>query len=89
VEDTSKPRFEISYMAWPVFFAALNDPRTHRETWAMFASMDCVIGGIDLEVPYMYVVYSNECRCRTDTSTQGDALYVERRESGSNPFPPR
>ena len=46
-------RFNISYMQWDVFIEFLKNPHEHAETGALLAAADCVMGGFDLDSPYL------------------------------------
>jgi hypothetical protein len=46
-------RFNISYMQWDTFLAFLKQPLEHPDSWAFLAAADCVMGGFDLDSPYL------------------------------------
>lgn len=45
--------FEVTYMAWQEFFKALESPREYGHVWEIFCQIDCIIGGVDMEVNYL------------------------------------
>ena len=47
-------RFIISYMTWDAFFAFLQRPRENEQCWRILTSVDCVMGGFDLDSPYLW-----------------------------------
>lgn len=52
---TSNPDklFDMLFMNWSEYFDALNEPTKHAERWNFFASMDCIIGGVDTDIHYL------------------------------------
>jgi hypothetical protein len=40
-------------MQWEVFIAFLKKPHDHAESGALLAAADCVMGGFDLDSPYL------------------------------------
>lgn len=46
-------RFNISYMKWDMFLAFLKQPVQHSESWSILEAADCVMGGFDLDSPYL------------------------------------
>ena len=46
-------RFIISYMTWDAFFAFLQRPRENEQCWRILTTVDCVMGGFDLDSPYL------------------------------------
>jgi hypothetical protein len=45
--------FDMLFMNWSEYFDALNEPTKHAERWTFFASMDCIIGGVDMDIHYL------------------------------------
>lgn len=48
-------QFVVKFMDWDTFFNAMMDRRTHTEVWNQMAQADCIIGGVDTSISYMYV----------------------------------
>jgi hypothetical protein len=42
-------------MNWNTFVEAMPDPTHNHDTWDRMAQADCLIGGIDHSLSYMYV----------------------------------
>jgi hypothetical protein len=45
--------FEVSYMDWSEFAATIHNPNNRQEQWRQLCSVDCIIGGLDMDMPYM------------------------------------
>jgi hypothetical protein len=45
--------FDMSVMNWSEFLEALQNPAEHGDRWQLFASMDCIIGGVDTDIHYL------------------------------------
>lgn len=46
-------RFNMSYMTYDSFFAFLQRPHENGHTWNILSTADCVMGGFDLDSPYL------------------------------------
>lgn len=53
IPGTDIKAFEVTYMAWNQFRDALIYPRENRGNGALIVSKDCVMGAIDLDMPYL------------------------------------
>jgi hypothetical protein len=53
-QDSGKA-LQVSYMIWKDFFDAIMDPKAHEETWNIFRGVDCLIGGVDMAMSYLYM----------------------------------
>jgi hypothetical protein len=52
-EEHKDRGFDVSYMVWEEFFAAVMNPINHKELLARLSNVDCVIGGVDMSVFYL------------------------------------
>jgi hypothetical protein len=55
-DDCPEKRFHMCYMDWSEFAATIHSPNTRREQWLELCSVDCIIGGLDMDMPYMSVL---------------------------------
>ena len=42
--------FDVHYMAWDSFKAAILDPDSHSDEWSRLSQLDCIIGGVDYSI---------------------------------------
>ena len=47
--------FVVDFLDWETFFHAMMDRQAHSSTWKRMAQADCIIGGVDISISYMYV----------------------------------
>jgi hypothetical protein len=52
-EEHKDRGFDVSYMVWEEFFAAVMTPINHKELLVRLSNVDCVIGGVDMSVSYL------------------------------------
>lgn len=50
---TGELLFEVAFLSWETFYEALYKPNSHSNVWAMFRHAHCLIGGIDMSIPYL------------------------------------
>jgi hypothetical protein len=48
-------RFKLDFMQWDTFRDAMLDHQYNTQTWLQIIEADCLIGGIDTSLSYMYV----------------------------------
>jgi len=49
--------FMVDFMDWDTFCNAMVKPHQNHDTWRRMAGADCLIGGIDTSLSYMYVFF--------------------------------
>jgi|HubBroStandDraft_3_1064219.scaffolds.fasta_scaffold01257_2 hypothetical protein len=53
--STKTNQFVMKFLDWETFFQAMLDRPNHTSTWNVMAKADCIIGGVDTSISYMYV----------------------------------
>lgn len=48
-------QFVVDFLDWETFFQAMMNRQAHSNTWKRMAQADCIIGGVDTSISYMYV----------------------------------
>jgi hypothetical protein len=51
--NTGTHLFEVAFMTWNTFFQAVCHVKDHQNVWDMFRYADCLVGGIDMSIPYL------------------------------------
>jgi hypothetical protein len=59
-QNTGTHQFTVDFMNWNTFVEAMLDETHHQNTWDAMALADCMIGGIDYSLSYMYVKNFNQ-----------------------------
>jgi hypothetical protein len=54
-QNTGEKQFIVDFMNWNTFLDAILERTHHQETWDAMAQADCMIGGLDYSLSYMYV----------------------------------
>ncbi len=49
-------QFNVHYMKWETFLQALLNPQNHQGAWDTLKQADCLIGGVDTSISYLYVL---------------------------------
>jgi hypothetical protein len=45
--------FEVAFLSWDTFFGSICNPEMYLNVWDMFQHAHCLIGGIDMSIPYL------------------------------------
>jgi len=54
-QKTSMRQFNVDFMDWGTYCHAMLNRTNHTDTWNRLAQADCLIGGVDTSLSYLYV----------------------------------